>query len=80
LRTSVILLSLFRSSDSNSINSVRPLSHLFPSLVLAEVIAVAGRVIIVRDSLERVKVVFVMQIEDRSSVIDRRVIKLCVVL
>jgi hypothetical protein len=30
-RFELILLSLFCSSDSNSINSVRPLSHLFPS-------------------------------------------------
>jgi hypothetical protein len=44
------------------------------------VIAVAGRVIVVRDSLERVKVVFIVQIEDSSGVIDRRVIKFCVVL
>jgi hypothetical protein len=49
-------------------------------LVLAEVIAIASGVVIVRDGLERVKVVFIVRIEDRSSVIDRRVIKFCVVL
>jgi hypothetical protein len=48
--------------------------------VLAEVIAVAGGVVIVRDGPERVKVVFVMRMEDRGGVIDRRVIELCVVL
>jgi hypothetical protein len=43
--------------------------------------AVAGSVVVIRDSLEGVKIVFVVQIEDSSSVIiDRRVIKLCVVL
>jgi hypothetical protein len=49
-------------------------------LVLAEVVAVAGGVVIVRDSLERVKVVFIVQIENRSCVIDRRIIKFCIVL
>jgi hypothetical protein len=49
-------------------------------LVLAEVVAVAGSVVIVRDSLERVKVVFIVRIENRSCVIDRRLIKFYVVL
>jgi hypothetical protein len=49
-------------------------------LVLTEVITIAGRVINIRDSLERVKVVFIVQIENSSSVIDRRVIKFYVVL
>jgi hypothetical protein len=49
-------------------------------LVFVKVIAVAGSVIIVRDSLERVKVVFIVRIENCSCVIDRRVIKFCVVL
>jgi len=48
--------------------------------VFAEVIAVAGGVVIVRDSPERVKVVFIVRMEDCSCVIDRRVIELCVVL
>jgi hypothetical protein len=42
--------------------------------------AVAGSVVVIRDSLEGVKIVFIVQIENSSSVIDRRVIKLCVVL
>ena len=48
--------------------------------VFAEVIAVAGGVVIVRDSPERVKVVFIVRMEDCSCVIDRRVIEFCVVL
>jgi hypothetical protein len=44
------------------------------------VIVVAGGVVIVRDSPERVKVVFIVRMEDRSCVIDRRVIEVCVVL
>jgi hypothetical protein len=48
--------------------------------VLAEVIAVAGGVVIVGDGPERVKVVFIVRIEDSSGVIDRRVIEFCVVL
>jgi hypothetical protein len=35
---------------------------------------------IIRDSPERVKVVFIVRVEDSSSVIDRRVIEFCVVL
>jgi hypothetical protein len=42
--------------------------------------AVAGSVVIVRDGPERVKMVFVVRMEDSSSVIDRRVVKLSVVL
>jgi hypothetical protein len=42
--------------------------------------AIAGSVVVIRNSLEGVKIVFVVQIENSSSVIDRRVIKLCVVL
>jgi hypothetical protein len=49
-------------------------------LTFTVVRAVAGSVIIVRDGPERVKMVFVVRIEDSSSVIDRRVIKLSVVL
>jgi hypothetical protein len=36
--------------------------------------------VFVRNSLERVKVVFIVRIEDSSSVIDRRVVELYVVL
>jgi hypothetical protein len=50
-------------------------------LVLAEVIAVAtGGVVIVGDGLERVKEVFIVRMEDRRSLTDRRVIEFCVVL
>jgi hypothetical protein len=42
--------------------------------------AVAGGVVTIRDSPERVKMVFVVRIKDSGGVIDRRVIKLCVVL
>jgi hypothetical protein len=42
--------------------------------------AVISSIVVIRDSLEGVKIVFIVQIEDSSSVIDRRVIKLCVVL
>jgi hypothetical protein len=49
-------------------------------LILTVVQAVAGGVVIVRNSPERVKMVFIVRIEDGSSVIDRRVVKLCVVL
>jgi hypothetical protein len=49
-------------------------------LILTVVQAVAGSVVIVRNSLERVKIVFIVRIENGGSVIDRRVIKLCVVL
>jgi hypothetical protein len=44
------------------------------------VFAVAGDVVVVGDGPERVKVVFIVRVEDSSSVIDRRVIKFCVVL
>jgi hypothetical protein len=47
---------------------------------VAVVSAIVGGVVIVGDSPECVKVVFIMQVEDSSSVIDRRVIKFCVVL
>jgi hypothetical protein len=49
-------------------------------LVLAEVIAVAGGVVIVGDGLERVKEVFIVRMEDRSSLTDRRVVEFCLVL
>jgi hypothetical protein len=42
--------------------------------------AVAGGVVIVWDGPERVKVVFIVWMEDSSGVIDGRVIKFCVVL
>jgi hypothetical protein len=49
-------------------------------LILTIVRAVAGSVVVIRDSPEGVKMVFVVRMEDSSSVIDRRGIKLCVVL
>jgi hypothetical protein len=49
-----------------------------PNLTVVQ--AVAGSVVIARDSPERVKIVFVVRTEDSSSVIDRCVIKLSVVL
>jgi hypothetical protein len=49
-------------------------------LTFTVVWAVAGSIMIVRDSPERVKIVFVMRMEDSSGIIDRRVIKLSVVL
>jgi hypothetical protein len=49
-------------------------------LTFTVVWAVAGSIMIVRDSPERVKIVFVVRTEDSSSVIDRCVIKLSVVL
>jgi hypothetical protein len=47
---------------------------------LAVVRAVAGGVVIVWDGPERVKVVFLVWMEDSSGVIDKRVVKFCVVL
>jgi hypothetical protein len=47
---------------------------------VAVVSAVASSIMIIRDSPERVKVVFIVRVEDSSSVIDRRVIEFCVVL
>jgi hypothetical protein len=40
----------------------------------------SGSVVIVRDGLERVKMVFVVRIEDSSSIIDGRVVRLGIVL
>lgn len=48
--------------------------------VLAEAITVAGYVVIVRDGLERVKVVFIVWMEECSCIIDRRVVEFCIVL
>jgi hypothetical protein len=46
----------------------------------AVVRAVADGVVIIEDGLERIKVVFIVRVEDSSGVIDKRVVKLCVVL
>ncbi|KAF2824843.1 hypothetical protein CC86DRAFT_295542, partial [Ophiobolus disseminans] len=50
--------------DQPAVTVMRPVSY-----------AVIG----IRYLLKSLKVVFIVQIEDRSSVIDRRVVKLCVV-
>lgn len=47
---------------------------------VAVVGAVVCSVVIVRDSPERIKVVFIVRVEDSSSVIDKRFIEFCVVL
>jgi hypothetical protein len=44
------------------------------------VVRAVARVIIVRDFLKSFEVVFIVRIKDGDSVIDRRVVKLCVVL
>ncbi|KAF2023258.1 hypothetical protein EK21DRAFT_81346, partial [Setomelanomma holmii] len=49
-------------------------------LSISVVEAVALSIVIIRNLLERLKVVFVVQIEDSSGVINRRFIKLNVVL
>jgi hypothetical protein len=46
----------------------------------AVVRTVTSGVVIIRDGPERVKVIFVVRMEDSSIVIDRRIIKLCVAL
>jgi hypothetical protein len=48
--------------------------------ILTVVQAVAGGVVIVRNGPERVKMVFIVRMEDGGGVIDRRVVELCVVL